>query len=366
MSTWFKVNKNLEEKPKVTRLYLIEMKDDSGYYIKCGKSSGVDSVNRLMSIIESYIVASNCTSSPYSKILRDVEVTDVFKRETEFHTMFKDRRHYPQYEFSGFTEVFAITAEEALEAFDAIVGKEYDRGLTKKCFNCKCEKSTIEFHTNKSKKDGLNHECKECTLGRLRSFKALPTRMYSNQLIHSKSRGHPRPKYTASQFREWVLQHKDYERLYEDYTQSGYDKNLVPSVDRLDPSLPYTFDNIELVTFEENMKRNGVVQVIQKGEPVICIDKYSGQCICTFITKNTAIKELKLSCRDLSKRADVVLKYGWLATVGDYQFVSVKNYNKFIDNDWLKEEYRYKIPTKNNKIVKDNECSTEVGTKIHG
>ena len=344
MSTWFKVNKNLEKEPKVTRLYLIEMRDESGYYIKCGKSSGVDSVGRLMSIIESYIVASNCTYSPYSKILRDVEVTDVFKRETEFHTIFKDRRHYPQYEFSGFTEVFAITAEEALEVFDTIVGKEYNRGLTKICFSCKDEKSTLDFHTNKSKKDGLNHECKECALERQRSFKMLPTRMYSNQLIHSKSRGHPRPRYTASQFKEWVLQHKEYKKLYTAYELSGYDKNLVPSVDRLDPSIPYTFDNIELVTFEENMKRNGAVQVVQKGEPVICIDKYSGQCIGTFITKNIAVKELKLSCRDLSKKADVVLKYGWLATVGDYQFVSVVNYNKFIDNDWLKEEYRYKVP----------------------
>lgn len=343
MSTWFKVNKNLDAEVKATRLYLIEMKDDSGYYIKCGKSSGKDSISRLMSIIESYVTASNCTMSPYSRILRDVEVTDVFKREKEFHEVFKDRRHFPQFEFSGFTEVFAITAEEALEVFDAIVGREYDRSLTKKCFTCCKEKSTIEFHTNKNKKDGLNHECKECTIEKQRSFKSLPTRMYSNQVTHSKSRGHPRPKYTAAQLKDWVLNHKMYKSMYEAYKESNYDKNLVPSIDRIDPALPYTFDNIELVTFKENMRRNGEVQILKNGDPVICIDKYSGQCIATFTTKSMAIKELKLTCKDLSKRADVVLKYGWVATVGNYQFISVKNYNKFIDNDWLKEEYRYKV-----------------------
>ena len=342
MSTWFKVTKNIDSKVKPTRLYLIEMRDDSGHYIKCGKSSGEDSVNRLMSIIESYIVSSNCTSSPYARILRDVEVTDVFKRETEFHNIFKDRRHYPQYEFSGFTEVFAITVEEALEVFDRIVGKEYDRGVLKQCFTCKIEKPTMEFHTNKNKKDGLNHECKNCTIERQRSFKALPTRMYSNQLAHSKYRGHPRPRYTALQLKEWLLKQDKYKELYENYVNSNYDKNLVPSIDRINPALPYSFDNIELVTFLENMKRNGEVQININGEPVIFIDKYSGQCLGTFNTKNIAIKELKLSCKDLSKKADIVLKYGWLATVGDYQFVSVKNYNKFIDNDWLKEEYRYK------------------------
>lgn len=346
---WLKVKKEVES-PK-QRLYLIEMRDESGYYIKCGKSSGENSVARLMSIIESYIIASNCMYSPYAKILRDVEVTDVFKREKEFHTLFKDRRHYPEYEFSGFTEVFSLTKEEAILAFDKIVGVEYSRTELKECFSCKVKKSTMEFHTNKSKKDGLNHECKECTLDRLRSFKALPTRMYSNQIIHSKSRGHPRPQYTSSQFKEWVLSNPKYKELYDKYKESDFDKNLVPSVDRLDPKLPYTFDNIELISFIENLRRNGITQIIEKGDPVLCINKFTGEVVAEFPTKNLAITTLKLSCKDLAKNVDVVLKYGWLSTVGDFQFVSVKNTNKFIDNGWLKEEYRYKVKVDKEKVL---------------
>lgn len=349
MGSWFKVKKEVDSTKQ--RLYLIEMRDESGYYIKCGKSSGESSVARLMSIIESYITASNCMYSPYSKILRDVEVTDVFKREKEFHTLFKDRRHYPEYEFSGFTEVFSLTKEEAILAFDKIVGVEYDRSELKECFSCKIEKSTMEFHTNKSKKDGLNHECKECTLERLRSFKALPIRMYTNQIVHSKSRGHPRPQYTSSQFREWVLSNPQYEVLYTKYKDSGYDKNLVPSVDRIDPKLPYTFDNIELVSFADNMKRNGITQIIEKGDPVLCINKFTGEVVAEFITKNLAVNTLSLSCKDLSKKADIVLKYGWLATVGDFQFVSSRNANKFIDNGWLKPEFRYLPKVDKDKVL---------------
>ena len=338
--SWFNVKKGDES--KVTRLYLLEMQDESGYYIKCGKSSGKDSVKRLMSIIESYIVASNCTYSPYSKFLRDVEVTDVFKRESEFHNLFKDRKHYPTYEFSGFTEVFAITAEEAMLAFDEIVGKEYSRDTTKECYACKETKPTIDFHTNRAKNDGLNHECKVCVLEKQRGLTTLINRMYNNQILHSKNRGHPRPKYTLPQFKKWVLDQPSYKDMYDKYKESNYDKNLVPSVDRKDPKLPYTLNNIELVTFSENMKRNRAVQSEVYGEPVICINKYTGMVVCTFPTKNIAIKTLNLTCKDLSKNADIVLKYGWLSTVGDYQFVSVKNYNKFMDNDSLKEEYRYK------------------------
>jgi hypothetical protein len=113
----------VKKEPKPNRLYLIEFRDDIGYYIKCGKSSGKDSVHRLFAIVESYMKAHK-GRGPYAKILRDVEVSDVFKRETEFHSKFKDRRHYPEYKFSGHTELFSIDKEEALLAFDEIVGKE--------------------------------------------------------------------------------------------------------------------------------------------------------------------------------------------------------------------------------------------------
>jgi len=323
------------------RLYLIEFRDDSGYYIKCGKASGSSCGERLSCIIESYFNASG-GCCPYAKVLRDVEVTDVFKRETEFHHNFKNRRHYPTHSFSGYTEMFAITKEEALVAFDEIVGKQYNRATTKKCYTCSRTKSTIEFHTNKAKKDGLNHDCKECTLHKQRSYSALPYRMYSNQIEHSKTRGHPRPEYTRQEFKLWVTTQGKYNKLYEQYKASDYDKRLVPSVDRLDPMQGYNFSNIELVTFIENMKRNGDVQKKVSGKPVIAIDKHSGKAVAEFQTQNECAKVLKLCTKKICSKVDKVLSYGWMATIGDYQLVSKHNENNFMRNGWLKPRYRYK------------------------
>lgn len=323
------------------RLYLIEFRDDTGYYVKCGKSSGIDSTKRLMTIMESYITAHKGACA-YAKILRDVSVTEVFKREAEFHTRFKDRRHYPLHSFSGYTELFSLTKEEALLAFDEIIGKEYGRDVTKVCFTCKVEKSTIDFHTNNAKTDKLNHECKECVYEKQRGFSTLPYRIYRNQIEHSKMRGHPAPAYTYEEFKVWILNQDTYETLYTNYKNSGYDKNLVPSVDRKNPLYPYTFDNIELVTFSENMRRNGESNVEKLGRPVQVINKYTGEMIGTFKSQNAAAVCLGISSKKICSKVDTVTAYGWLATIGDFQIISEDKTNYFISNGYLKDEFRYK------------------------
>ena len=333
---------NLESISKKDRLYLIEFRDETGYYIKCGKSSGKSSDDRLLYIITSYIkMSGGC--SPYAKILRDVEVDNVFKRESEFHSLFKDRRHYPTHSVSGYTEMFKIDKEEALLAFDKILSVQYgNRETTKVCYTCKTSLSTIHFHTNNSKPDGLNHECKSCVMERQRSIKSLPNRMYRNQVEHSKFRGHPAPSYTLEEFKTWLDSSTEYKTLYESYKVSGYSKELVPSVDRIDNTKPYTFDNIELVTFKENIRRHGEDIKDAIGVPVVAINKYTGKVIAEFSSQSDAAKLLEVSPKKLYSKVDSVLTYGWLATIGEYQIVSVKNYNKFIDNQYLRIEYRYK------------------------
>ena len=43
--------------------------------------------------------------------------------------------------------------------------------MKKRCSRCKIEKPLSEFHRNKSRKDGLNHDCKECKNARMREAK---------------------------------------------------------------------------------------------------------------------------------------------------------------------------------------------------
>ena len=360
----------VEEKPN--RLYLIEFRDDTGYYIKCGKSSGVSSEERLFYIIMSYIKLGHFC--PYAKILRDVEVTDVFLRETMFHKMFKDRRHYPEHSVSGYTEMFAIDKEEALEAFDRVLDASFNRTSgTRTCIKCNKVLSTIHFYSAKNGKGGLKGECKACTIEYQRSFKQLPARMYRNQVEHSKYRGHPAPSYTLEEFRDWVIQQPKYTELYQAYINSEYDKNLVPSVDRIDPLKPYTFDNIQLVSFKENMERHGLDTKKAFGIPVMVAAAVTGKIVATFISISEACKCMGMSDKSAHAKVDTIVKYGWLATEGPYQLVSEKNKNKFVSNGYIKEEYRYKgnaskvvdadimeVVEKYEEIINDKDCSLQV------
>lgn len=58
-----------------------------------------------------------------------------------------------------------------------------------------------------------------------------------------------------SEFYEWARDNEQFIKLFMDYQQSGFDRKLAPSVDRIDSSKGYTLDNIEWVTHSENSRR---------------------------------------------------------------------------------------------------------------
>ena len=78
-------------------------------------------------------------------------------------------------------------------------------------------------------------------------------KIYSSQKTSSIKRGHPMPDYTLEEFIEWVYKQSNFKKLFKDWKESGQKSLLVPSADRLDDSKPYTLDNIQLVTWTENM-----------------------------------------------------------------------------------------------------------------
>lgn len=80
----------------------------------------------------------------------------------------------------------------------------------------------------------------------------LITKIYGKQRFSSRKRKHPEPAYTNHQLRSWIVMQPNWEELFIRWQDSGYDKNLTPSIDRLDDYKPYTFDNIRLVTWHDN------------------------------------------------------------------------------------------------------------------
>ncbi len=90
------------------------------------------------------------------------------------------------------------------------------------------------------------------------SKEILTTDMISSQRLNSKRRGHTAPPYTSLQFREWVFAQPNFNQLYDDWVASGYETMMKPSCDRNDSTLPYSFDNITLMTWKQNHENNVV------------------------------------------------------------------------------------------------------------
>ena len=78
------------------------------------------------------------------------------------------------------------------------------------------------------------------------------SRMYSHQRGSSKKRGHIMPIYTNAELSEWLLNDWLFDLLYNNWVNCGYIKNMIPSVDRLDDTKGYSFENIQLMTWGEN------------------------------------------------------------------------------------------------------------------
>ena len=138
----------------------------------------------------------------------------------------------------------------------------------KLCGTCGIEKKPKDFSRSKSTYDGLQARCKSCDKSRLQAYRktasGLITHLYFRQKQSSKSRGHAPPEYTCEELKAWALYQDSFKCLFDAWVISGYDKNLTPSVDRLDDTRGYSLDRIQLVTWRENKlkgesdRRNGV------------------------------------------------------------------------------------------------------------
>jgi len=329
---------------KTSRLYLMEFKFSDGFTaIKCGKASGKSSEMRLMNIVLEYFKLYRET--PYIKILRDVPCTHVFKRETLFHNIHKAKRFYPSQAFTGSTELFSISKEDALLTFDRIIGEAIKRDEVKECASCKVAKSTICFHTdNSKKKDGLASRCKVCIKQGQRSIKNLYKRIHSNQVAHSKTRGHPRPAYTSKELGAWLDAQPLYKTLYTTYKNSSYDKKLVPSVDRIDPALPYVVGNIQLMSFSENMQKNLKDQLLEKGEPITVFDVYTGVLLYSCSSVSNACEVTGCSPKRVyAEFIGAIGHTGRLSRVYNYCFVYTECLEYFVlpGDTSLKREFQY-------------------------
>ena len=80
------------------------------------------------------------------------------------------------------------------------------------------------------------------------------TKTYGRLKRDNKNKFNLLPPFSKDEFKEWI--NSNYkcklEKMLNDYKESNYKKDLCPSIDRIDDYKSYTFDNMQLITWEEN------------------------------------------------------------------------------------------------------------------
>ena len=126
----------------------------------------------------------------------------------------------------------------------------------KKCSCCNIIKDLSYFSKSSKSKDGYECRCKQCDKNRYdnysKSKKGLINKIFRSQKQHSRDRGMDIPIYTLNELYDWVVSQDNFDGLYNAWIDSNYEKDLVPSINRIDDYKSYSLDNIEIITFKEN------------------------------------------------------------------------------------------------------------------
>ncbi len=236
----------------------------------------------------------------------------------------------------------------------------------KKCNKCLIVQDENQFSTDNNKKDKLRTICKNC--GKEAYYDQEKTKewvikkIYLRQVLSSKSRKDPLPIYTKKEFTEWMTNNKLFDTIYNIWKESDYQKKLIPSVDRINDYKGYSFDNIQLMTWQENKNKyhndakNGINRKICKS---INQYEYSGKFIQTFYSAAEAkmilnIKNLHISqaCSDKSITAH---GYQWRYNTGDFS-----NIKKIISKNAPIDQYDI-----NNNFIQTFDNATKASKELN-
>jgi len=158
-------------------------------------------------------------------------------------------------------------------------------------------------------KNKTNEKLLENTLRYRRTKKGVLTNMYH----HMKSRHNI--DFSLQEFHSMYLTDRKFIRLFNDWTKSNYNKQLKPSLDRIDNRKHYYAGNINMMTWAENRFKQAKLDGKRGRKPKV-IQMLGNKVIKVFMSQRHAVKELGLSQGNLSE----VLN-GKRKTIDGYAFV---------------------------------------------
>lgn len=128
--------------------------------------------------------------------------------------------------------------------------------LYKKCTKCGETLELSRFYKYNKGYLGTRSICKCCKylldVERFRTHKGIIHRIYGNQIKSSKKRGHKLPTYSKNELYAWLITSDMWHQIYNNWVNNNYNLDLTPSIDRLDDSIGYSFDNIQVTTWYFN------------------------------------------------------------------------------------------------------------------
>lgn len=129
----------------------------------------------------------------------------------------------------------------------------------KTCTVCNIEKESNLFYKHKLTFDGLSPHCKSCHLEKTkayrRTFNGLITEIYSQQKKSCKIRKMEKPNFTKKELYNWCKNDSNFMFLYEEWVKSDFFIDKRPTTDRKDDMESYTFENIQALTYRENVNK---------------------------------------------------------------------------------------------------------------
>jgi len=143
--------------------------------------------------------------------------------------------------------------------------------------------------------------------------------------IYSHMRERHQVSFSLKEFHTMFLNDKKFDRLYKDWLKSKCNKQLKPSIDRIDCKKAYTKNNIQMLTWAENRFKQSKLDGKRGRKPAV-LQLLGNKVVKRFLSQRHTVKELDIHQGNLSS----VLN-GKRQTVNSYRFIYENP--KLLDNN---------------------------------
>lgn len=135
-----------------------------------------------------------------------------------------------------------------------------------------------------------------------KTIKGFTTYLYYNMKVRNIRRFGVALPFTSGQFRVWLITRPEFNPLWTNWVQSGRRRDLTPSVDRIDCMQPYTFDNMQLMRFQDNNRKTTIENPLYKNKAVLVFD-WSGELLGRFPSTKDCGNTLRLRKESIARCA---------------------------------------------------------------